>query len=131
MARGKATAPRRSSSSPRVSLLHRWFQAYLLTLLLETPVVVRLLRGHTETRTAVELSVLASTLTHPLLWFAWRPLIDDYTAYVLSGEALVMLAETCVYREVTSWRRAFTVSIVANCTSWALGLLLQWGLADV
>ena len=126
MAREKGTAPRRSSSSPRVSLLHRWFQAYLLTILLETPVVVRLLRGHTETRTAVELSVLASSLTHPLLWFAWRPLIDDHTTYVLTGEALVMLAETCVYRKVTTWRRAFAVSVVANCTSWALGYLILY-----
>lgn len=112
-----------------MSLVHRWLNAYLITILLETPVVVRMLRGRTEVRTALELSVLASSLTHPLLWFAWRPVIDDYTTYVVTGEALVVLAETCVYRKVTTWRYAFAVSLVANATSWGLGLLLQSALS--
>ena len=112
------------------SYLYRWFTAWVLTLALETPVVVRLLRGHASTRQAAELSVLATTLTHPLLWFAWRPLIDDYTTYVVSGEALVFVAEAVVYRQVTTWRRALLVSAVANAASWGLGWLLLYGLAD-
>jgi hypothetical protein len=110
-----------------VSLLHRWFNAFLVTLLIETPIVARMLRGRTEPRTAVELALLATSLTHPFLWFAWRPVVDDYTTYVVSGEALVFLAETCVYRKVTSWRYAALVSLVANGASWGLGWLLLYG----
>ena len=110
------------------SYLYRWFTAWVLTLALETPVVVRLLRGHASTRQAAELSVLATTLTHPLLWFAWRPLVEDYTTYVVSGELLVFLAETAVYRQVTTWRHAALVSLAANAFSWGFGWLLLYGM---
>jgi hypothetical protein len=117
----------------------------LLTLVIEAPLVLGLLVRRCGWQRSLVAGLLASLLTHPLLWFAWSRVLSprtNYAAYVASGEALVVLIEAGVFLLVallpTADRRATTrdgaarlagvalgVSLAANFVSWATGALLH------
>jgi hypothetical protein len=117
----------------------------LLTLVIEAPLVLGLLVRRCGWPRSLLVGLLASLLTHPLLWFVWSRVISHrthYTAYVASGEALVVLIEAGVFFFLALWpaarrespRRtsparlagiALGVSLVANFASWGTGALLH------
>jgi hypothetical protein len=117
----------------------------LLTLVIEAPVVLGLLVRRCGWQRSLFVGLLASLITHPLLWFVWSRVISHrthYTAYVASGEALVVLIEAGVFyvlallptagRKSSPWDRparlagiALGISLAANFASWGTGALLH------
>jgi hypothetical protein len=111
-----------------------WATAFVMTLLVEVPVMVAVAKVREDVDRAVPVWLLVvaalccSAVTHPLLWFVWRRLIADYGLFVVSGEAMVVCLETLILFGVArpmTLRRAALVSLVANVASWAVGSLLR------
>jgi hypothetical protein len=110
--------------------LEEWARAYLATLVIEVPIVAGWLRGRVAVLDAVAVAILASTLTHPLLWYAW-PTFEPYWLRLGAGEALVWTAEALLY---TLWlrragapdaaRTGVFVACLANASSMITGLLI-------
>jgi hypothetical protein len=98
---------------------------------IEVPLLVYLLWRHASWRRSVAVGLLASGITHPLLWFVWPrvvPLWSDQ-AYLASGEALVFLVEAAlIWLLVFRGKRrgiesAALASLATNAASCAAGLL--------
>jgi hypothetical protein len=109
-----------------------------LTLGIELPVVVLLLRRRCGAWRSLAAGTLASGVTHPLLWYVWPLVVSPYryVLYVTTGEALVMVIETVVLHEVAvrrvdsmtrirRWGLALAVATAANATSLGTGLLIH------
>jgi hypothetical protein len=108
--------------------LELWLQAYALTLAIEVPIAVGLLWRRVPIREAAACALLATTLTHPALWYL-APRFEPYATWVLVMEVLVFSVEAAVW---TSWlQRHHTtplprwtgagVSFVSNLASAAFG----------
>lgn len=102
-----------------------WARAWALTLALELPVVAYLLRGTASPGRRAALGLLASGITHPLLWFAWHPHVRPWGLAVVTGEAWVVVAEMALYRTVADPRTAWRTSLVANAVSLGVGWPLR------
>lgn len=109
-----------------------------LTLGIEVPVVVLLLRRRCGAWRSLVAGVSASGVTHPLLWYVWPLVVSPYryALYVATGEALVVVIETVVLHEVAvrrvdsmtrirRWGLALAVATAANATSFGAGLLIH------
>jgi hypothetical protein len=108
--------------------VHHWWSAFLLTLVLEIPVYVLLTRGRVPAWRSAAAGVVCSAVTHPLLWFAWPRTAMSYAAYLVTGELLVIAAETAIFWVVAhplKLRRAALVALAANAASCLVGILLQ------
>ena len=106
-----------------------WFAAFVITLAIEIPIVIVLLR-RTEPN-LVRLGILivfANLATHPVVWFVITQLLLVGTlAYTLLAETWAIAAEAVFYRVAfrdLSARRALVVAIAANATSWLVGRLI-------
>ena len=106
-----------------------WLRAFGLTLLVEVPIAIWLL-AMVDKRPArrVAIVVLANLATHPLVWFLFPGLALGSAARFALSEAWAVGAETAVYTIV--WpalpvRRAALVSLIANASSVAVGLILR------
>jgi hypothetical protein len=108
-----------------------WAKAFVLTLVVEMPIVFTLLRRlEPSAARLMALAAFASLATHPVVWFVFPALpLDPWTCLVLSEVwAIVVEAGFFVlaFRGL-SWRRAAAVSLIANGTSFALGqALYNW-----
>ena len=106
-----------------------WFPAFLLTLAVELPIAVLLLRpsGLGIGRLA-GIVAIANLATHPVVWFVLPQLLDvGGPEYVVAAEAWAIVIETvCYWLTVPgiSLRRAAATALTANATSWAAGRLL-------
>ncbi len=107
-----------------------------LTLVIEAPIVVALLVRRCGLSRSLFVAFAASLVTHPLLWFVWPHVISlrhHYTAYVATGEILVVFIEAAIFLGValrpspkcvslrTRAGFAFGVSVSANLASWGAG----------
>ncbi len=108
-------------------------EAYLLTLAIEVPFLVALawtLRWVPGRRVRLAVAgILASGLTHPILWGIWEQVLLDwgYPWKVLLLETCVVLAEAVILAilgGLGGWR-GLVASVLANAVSTAIGLLLQ------
>jgi hypothetical protein len=110
----------------------------LLTWAIEVPLACGVLLRSCGWRKTLGSALLASLITHPLLWFVWSQVVSPhrhYGWYVASGETLVVLLESVVYFCVAlphlgtqvsrRIRWAAGVSFVANAASWATGHILH------
>jgi hypothetical protein len=102
----------------------------LLTIISETLVVSLLLKHlykHREIKISksIIVSVIASALTMPYLWFVLPAYISDRSTYVFFGETLVVFIEAIVYYQFLKLKfsEAFIMSIIANMSSVFLGLI--------
>ncbi len=115
----------------------------LLTLTIEAPLVLLLLVRRCGWLRSSCVAVLASCITHPLLWFAWTRVIapaERYGLYVATGETLVVGIEAGVFWGLAlrgratmreGVRIAFGTSLLVNFVSWGTGALLQrWALLE-
>lgn len=111
-----------------------WLAAFLLTLAIETPLVIFLLRPNVSTTArCVLLSCFANLATQPLVWFVFpmAPLAP-WPRYWVS-ELWAVAAEAVFYRVTVRGlpaARAATVSLLANTASASFGLVLSatpWG----
>lgn len=110
-------------------VLRAWVPAFLLTLAVEVPLFVLLVRREVSPLRAALAGAAGTCLTHPLLWLVWTQLVPDYTLYIVSGELLVAAIETLTFFALArpvSFRRALAASFLANGASYGTGLVIQW-----
>ena len=107
-----------------------WLAAFVLTLAVEVPVAVYLLR-----RTEPDLLrlgaivVFANLATHPAVWFVFsQPFLVGTLEYTVVVESWAIGVEALFYAVVLrglTARRAIGVAIVANVASFAVGRLIS------
>lgn len=107
---------------------HYWLIGFALTLTIEAPWVLWLLKAH-EPRLPRRWAALlfANLLTHPLVWFFFPTLPVPHPWALAASELWAFAGEWWFYgmfvRGLNS-RVACTVSLAANLSSWSLGWLL-------
>lgn len=106
-----------------------WFPAFLVTVAVETPIVVYLVRAdNPDIPRLIVLSLFANLATHLAVWYVFTQFFLVGTiAYAIAAEAWAVTAEAVFYKaalRTLSRRRAFGVALVANAASFAVGLVL-------
>lgn len=107
-----------------------WFVAFALTLLVEVPVVLAMLRHHEPSlaRLAV-LVVFVNLATHLVVWYVATQLFRVGTIeYVLVAEAWAIGAEAVFYTAAIrdlSFARSVVVAATANLASFLVGRLIE------
>jgi hypothetical protein len=109
--------------------VEEWFAAFLLTIAVEVPIAVLMLRrAEPDLRRLVGIALFASLASHPAVWFVFTQLfLVGTTEYVLAAEGWAVVVEAVFYVVVIrglSWRWAIAVSVVANAVSFGVGRLL-------
>jgi hypothetical protein len=107
-----------------------WFAAFLLTLVIEIPITVVLLRRAVpDLPRLLLLVVFANLVTHPAVWFVFTQLFLIGTPeYTLAAEAWAVAIEALFYAVTIrglAARRAITVALAANVASFAVGRLVN------
>ncbi len=99
--------------------------SWLLTLALEIPVLILLLRSRVSVRDILVAGLIATTLTIPWLWFVLPFWLHGVEHHVV-GELAVTLVETIIFVHLLKqrWLRCLCVSVAANGFSYGMGLLL-------
>lgn len=106
-----------------MTALFFWFRAFAFTQVVEAPIYRRLL-GCTWGQ-----ALMASTITHPFVWFVFPELRHvthlSYVSVSILAELFAWWVEALYFYLVTKagFRRALLVSLLANGTSVSLGLL--------
>jgi hypothetical protein len=107
-----------------------WFAAFALTLVVEVPLVLAMLRREEPNlaRLAV-LVVFVNLATHLVVWYVATQLLRVGTVeYVVAAEAWAILAEAVFYvaaiRGLT-FARSVVVAAAANLASFVVGRLLE------
>jgi len=112
-----------------LSLLAPWARAFAWTVIVETAVVLPLLRFACPSRLRrAGLVLLANVVSHPLLWFLFARLTVPFGHKTLWLEGWAWLAELIVYRislPKLTLARAAAISAVANGLSWGLGVVVR------
>jgi hypothetical protein len=103
-----------------------WFSAFVLTLIVELPITVLLLRRvEFDLRRAAVLVVFANLATHLAVWYVFTQLfLVGTSAYVLVAEGWAVIAETVVYVAAfrgLAWRWALATALIANGASFVVG----------
>ena len=116
-------------------LITLWFKAFLLTVIVETPLAATLLRP-AEPRLArrIALVLFANVASHPAVWFIFPALGLPYIPTLVLAEAWTVPSEALFYRlvfEKTTAVEASGISALANGASLGIGLLIRaatgWG----
>lgn len=97
-----------------------WLVAFAFTQAIEVPLYLRVTEGRWST------SFLASTLTHPIVWFVF-PLTTSFLGYwgmVAAAEVFAIVAET-VWLKVNGVGASLKWALLVNATSASVGLLLR------
>jgi hypothetical protein len=103
-----------------------WIAAFALTLAVELPIAVWLLRqAETNVARRIAIVVLANLATHPAVWYVFSQFFLVGTLeYTLAAEGWAFAIEAIFYfvaiRGVSS-RRAVAVALVANGASFVAG----------
>ena len=93
-----------------------WLSAFLFTQVVEVPIYLRARAGWPA-------ALLASTFTHPWVWFGFatvRGWVHSYSAAVVIVEAFAISVEA-VWLSSRGVKRAFLWSLGANLTSVTVG----------
>jgi hypothetical protein len=106
-----------------------WFAAFVLTLAVEVPIVVYLLRREEPNLIRLGiLAVFATLATHPAVWYVFTQLFLVGTPdYALAAETWAIAVEAVFYGVAVrglSARRAIGVSLAANMSSFVVGRLV-------
>jgi len=105
-----------------------WLRAFLLTQLVEVPLYVAIGWKRASLLHLAAAGAACTAITHPMLWFVWPHVVHDYTAFVITGEIAVTLAEGVVLWLLVpkiSPTRAAGAALVANGASYGIGELLR------
>ena len=106
-----------------------WIGAFLLTQAIELPIYALGTRGTTLSvpwRLAVGFG--ASAVTHPVVWFVLRALLErrlGFVVFFLAAETFAVVTEA-LYLRAFGVPRPWRLSLAANATSASIGLLLWW-----
>lgn len=103
-----------------------WFAAFVLTVVVEAPIVWVLARRAEPNVARLALLVLfANLVTHPAVWYVFTQLFLVGTpTYTLAAETWAITAEAVFYGVAIRGlgvRRAITVAVVANLASFLAG----------
>ena len=111
--------------SPEDLFWVRWSGAFVITLAVEVSLCLQLLT-RIHWRRVLVAAVLCSSLTHPLLWWAYLHSQMDYWSFVAVGECVVVLVETGVLFALLplDWTRALGMSLTMNSASFLVGLVV-------
>jgi hypothetical protein len=106
-----------------------WLAAFLLTLAVEVPLVLLLLRRTERERIRLAiLVVFANLATHPIVWFVISQVaLVGTIGYILLAEIWATAAEALFYwiaLRSLSARRAVAVAVAANVSSFLVGHLI-------
>lgn len=106
-----------------------WLAAFLLTLAIEVPIGLVLLRqAEPDLRRLFFLVIFANLVTHPAVWFIFTQLFLVGTPqYTLAAEAWAVVVEAIFYFVTISGlapTRAVAVAVVANAASFVIGRLV-------
>ena len=106
-----------------------WLAAFVLTVVVEVPVVAILLRAsEPDLRRLALLVLFANLATHPIVWYVIsQPLLIGTPAYLLVAECWAVGAEAVFYAVTVrpiAWRRAALVALAANLASFLAGQLV-------
>lgn len=107
-------------------IFQAWLASFGFTLLVELPLFVGLSRRWVSAPRAALVGAGGSLVSHPLLWFAWARLVEDYTVYIVTGELLVAGVESLVFywfARPGTLARAVGVAFIANAASYLLGTI--------
>jgi hypothetical protein len=103
----------------------QWLQAFLFTELIELPIYCIALRDF-GWPTRFVLAFGPSLLTHPIVWWSITTFGQDhYWKLVAISELLAVVAEA-FYLRLLGVPRAFDWSLIANGSSYGLGLICQF-----
>ena len=105
-----------------------WLVAFVLTVALESPIVVLFYRDLEPRRARLfALIFFANLATHPAVWFVFPRLPLAYAQYTTLAEVWAFGLEIIFYALVFSgsWRRAVAASVCANATSMLFGFAWQ------
>lgn len=103
-----------------------WLSAFAFTQLVEVPIYGYALRETAESRLKrLGVAFGASAITHPFVWFAFPLLFpDSYPLAVVASETFAVLVEAA-YLRTFGVALYFSWSLVANASSFGLGILLR------
>jgi hypothetical protein len=109
--------------------VEEWFAAFLLTIVVEVPIVVVMLRrSEPDLARLVGIAFFANLASHPAVWFVFTQLFLVGTPeYLVAAEGWAVVVEAVFYVVVirgVSLPRALAVSLVANGASFAVGRLI-------
>ena len=113
-----------------------WFRAFLLTVIVEVPIVAFLLRRFEPSRPRLLILVLfANMASHPAVWFIFTQLFLVGTPeYLVAAESWAVAAEALFYWAAFRGlpvRRAILVSLAANAASFLVGQLVTAARPDL
>jgi hypothetical protein len=103
-----------------------WFRAFVLTVVVETPIAALVLRrAEPSWPRLLVLILFANLATHPAVWFIFtQPLLLGTWSYMAVVEGWAVAAEALFYwaafRGLPA-RRAIGVSLLANAASFLVG----------
>lgn len=109
-------------------MIGRWLFAFAATLVIETPIMFAVLGARVPPMRRVSAAVMASCLTHPILWFVAPSLFTSHGTYIVTCECLIVLVETVVLRAWAgpgTMRDCFAASALANGASYGAGVLFH------
>lgn len=106
-----------------------WLRAFLLTVVVETPIVAAMLRRWEPSRPRlIALVVFANLASHPAVWFVFTQLLLIGTpAYLLVAEGWAIACEALFFLVAFRGlpvRRAILSALVANAASFIVGSLV-------
>ncbi len=114
--------------------LTTYLAALALTLAVELPLLLLILRGRVSWPRILLAGLLGSGITHPQLWYLWpRVFVTEggfhYTSYIVCGELAVVAIEAVVIglvcRRGVGVLMALGASALANAGSYAVGVMLN------
>lgn len=108
----------------------RFLFSLLLTLIIEIPIVVLLVKffyKHKEIRNSkiIFVGFVASALTLPYFWFILPAYITDRILFILYGEVIIVCIEMAIYNQLLKLKltRSFVVSLITNSMSILAGVI--------
>ena len=105
-----------------------FWQAFMLTVLIETPVYAWFYKAR-DWRKIIVLSAVLNAVTLSFVWFIFFPSIADYAQFFVSSELYAFATEAIVFAEVfrrEGWQKAVVASAIANAFSAGVGLLIAF-----
>ena len=101
-----------------------WFNAFLVTQVVESPIYLYAGRRLPAGRRWL-LAVGASTLTHPIVWFAFPWSTASYGSTIVAAECFALLTEAGMVC-LAGIKFPLRWSFVANAASVLMGISLRW-----
>jgi hypothetical protein len=110
-------------------LVVAWLKAFLLTVVVETPIAAALFRpAEPRLFRRIALTLFANLASHPAVWFIFPALGLPYFPALVLAEVWAVVVEALFYRlvfEKSDAVEALGISALANGASFGIGLLVR------